>query len=317
MSKLRVGVLRGGPSSEYEVSLKTGHNVLRSLPEDRYSPVDIFLSKDGQWHFKGRPIAPMDVVDHVDVVWNALHGKYGEDGKVQRLLENAGIPYTGSGVLPSAIGMHKQLAKEHFSRAGIRVPRGTIITGDDNVPQRISGLPNIPLVVKPVSGGSSVGTRIVEAYPGLFDAIAEAITHGDVLVEELIKGREATCGVVDADKEGGVFALHPIEIVPPEDRPFFDYEAKYGGGSKEICPGRFSIMETAEIRRLAALAHKTLGLRHYSRSDFIVSPKGIYILEVNTLPGLTDESLLPKALRESGVEFPEFLDHILQLTMSR
>ena len=318
MSKLRVGVLRGGPSSEYAVSLKTGQNVLANLPEDKYHGVDIFLSEDGEWHYRGKPVIPADLTQHVDVVFNALHGTYGEDGKVQRVLESVGIPYTGSGVLPSAIAMHKPTARDYFSRAGLKVARGTIITGDDNVPERIAGLPrNMEYVVKPTSGGSSVGAHIVEAWPGLFDAIADTIQYGDVLIEELIRGKEATCGVVDSGLGDDLFALHPVEIIPAADKDFFDYEAKYAGKSQEICPGRFTIAETGELRRQAALAHKTLGLRHYSRSDFIVSPHGIYILEVNTLPGLTLESLIPKALKASNVEFHEFLDHVIEMAMAR
>lgn len=316
MSKLRIGVLRGGPSSEYEVSLKTGASVLANLSEEKYRPVDIFLSKDGEWHYRGKEIVPAELAHHVDIVWNALHGEYGEDGKVQRILDDIGIPYTGSGVLASAIGMHKPSARDRFVAAGIRVAPGTVVTGDDNVPARIAGFSrNKEYVVKPAAGGSSVATHIVEAHRGLFDAIADAITYGDVLVEERIAGREATVGVVDANRNGEVFALHPVEIVPPEGH-WFDYDAKYDGATQEICPGRFTIAATAELRRLATLAHQAIGARHYSRSDFIVAPDGIYILEINTLPGLTDASLLPKSLRASGVMLPEFLDHVIGLAIA-
>lgn len=314
-AKLRVGVLRGGPSSEYAVSLKTGQSVLDHLPDDKYHPVDLFISKNGDWHFRGRPILPAAITDHVDVVWNALHGQFGEDGKVQHILGNLGVPYTGSGVFPSALGMHKPSAREQFSRAGMNVPRGTVVTGDDNVPERLSGIPlGKEYVVKPATGGSSVATRIVEAYPGLFDAVAEALEYGDALIEERVKGREATVGIVD-DGDGGVFALPPVEIVPPAGR-FFDYEVKYNGATEEICPGRFSDSVTGELRRQAACAHQSLGLRHYSRTDFIVTDDDIYVLEVNTLPGLTTESLLPKALRAAGVALPEFFDHVLALTVA-
>lgn len=321
MMKLRVGVLRGGPSSEYEVSLKTGASVLQHLPEDKYVPVDIFLDRDGTWHHRGRPIVPTDLSDHVDVVWNALHGHYGEDGKVQKVLEDIGIPYTGSGVLPSAIGMHKAIAKEHLSRAGIRTPEGWLVAEDDDIQEALYDIfrnSKFPLVVKPVTGGSSVATHIVRSYAKLLAAVADAMTYGDVLIEEFVAGREATVGVIDANDDGEVFALPPVEIVPPPDAAFFDYEAKYGGGTSELCPGRFTPEENAELRRLAALAHKALGLRHYSRADFIVSRfRGIYMLEVNTLPGLTSESLLPKALRASGVLLPEFLDHVIGLAIER
>jgi D-alanine-D-alanine ligase len=147
------------------------------------------------------------------------------------------------------------------------------------------------------------------------NAISRAREWGEVLVEEWIPGVEATCAVIDSSD--GVFALHPIEIIPAKGKEFFDYEAKYEGKSKEICPGNFTAQETAELRELSARIHTGLGLRHYSRSDFIVSPRGIYALEVNTLPGLTEASLVPLALKTAGVTIPEFIDHVISLALAR
>lgn len=315
MSKLRVGVIRGGPSSEYEISLKTGENVLRSLSREKYNPVDILITKRGEWHMDGIPTTLANVAEHIDVAWNALHGAYGEDGKLQRELEHFGVPYTGSRVLASALGMHKGLAKERFRAAGLIVPDGEIIStlGDpENIAVAISQKRTFPLIVKPAVGGSSLGTNIVHNIAELTTAIESAAPYGDALVEEVIYGKEATVCVLDGSEKKRV-ALFPIEIVPPGQHRFFSYEAKYSGETAEICPGRFTLKTHALLRDLALKAHEAIGARHYSRSDFIVSPKGIYVLEINTLPGLTSESLLPKALRTHGIAFSEFLDHVISL----
>lgn len=318
-SQIRVGVVRGGPSHEYPVSLSTGEHVLRRLPRDKYLPVDILLTKKGEWYMNGLQSDLATVAHHVDVVWNALHGAFGEDGKVQQQFESFGIPYTGSGVVASAVGMHKDLAKARFTEAGLLTPRGDLICADDvfgEVAAQIAHMGGLPVVVKPVSGGSSIGASIVRTKEELEQALLLASTYGDMLVEELIEGREATCSVIDAGTAGEHIVLCPIEIIPEGAKKLFDYDAKYAGASEEIIPGRFTLLTLGDIRNLAAKAHRAVGARHYSRSDFIVSPKGIYILEINTLPGLTEQSLTPKALAAADMEFPDFLDHILTLALS-
>lgn len=320
MNKIRIGVLRGGPSSEYEVSLKTGTSVLKNLPE-KYTPIDIFIDKSGVWHIQGIPHEPHEAFKKVDAIFNALHGEYGEDGKVQKILDTFSIPYTGSKTLPSAVGMNKALAKNVFKTHGIKTPYFTVESKDKGVDEIAVKLFNtfpMPAVVKPIASGSSVGVSIAYNFQGLKDALSKAFEYSNTaLVEEFIKGREATCGVVDNFRGKDIYSLLPIEIIKPEKLEFFDYEAKYCGGSQEICPGNFSQNEKEAIQELAIEAHKVLGLRHYSRSDFIISPRrGIYILEVNTLPGLTDESLLPKSLQAIGCSLPEFLDHLITLAIS-
>jgi D-alanine-D-alanine ligase len=326
--KLRVGVLRGGVSPEYDVSLKTGGAVLRHLPAEKYTPVDLLVTKDGQWHVNGRHADLPRVSKNVDVVWNALHGEYGEDGKVSALLDHFSIPYTGSKAIPSALGMNKVLAKELFVRAGIKTPASRVIkyknlvagggkekemaAREDAYEVFHSIAP--PWIIKPISGGSSVGTYIVKTYPDLIQTFIKLAEAGnDALLEEFIRGKEATCGVIDHFRGRETYSLLPIEIRPAKEHYFFNYDAKYGGETEEIVPGNFSRNESIEIQRLAVAAHKALGLRHYSRSDFIVTPRAIYILEVNTLPGLTEHSLLPKSLHAVGASFPEFLDHIITL----
>lgn len=316
---MRIGVVRGGPSSEYEVSLRSGATILKHLDPERYEPIDILLTRKGEW-IVGGLLSDLPTIAHrVDVIWNALHGEFGEDGKVQRQFEHFHIPYTGSTSLSSAIAMNKALTKERFKELGIRTPHGTLIEEDASIEVAVfNAFRNyaMPVVVKPVSTGSSVGVTIAENYEQLLAGVEKASEWGAVLVEEMIRGKEATCAVLDTGS-GGVLALHPIEIVPAKEKTFFDYEAKYEGKSKEICPGNFTIAEIDEIRRLSARIHQGIGLRHYSRSDFIVSPRGIYALEVNTLPGMTEASLVSLALKTAGVEIPEFIDHVIGLAVAR
>ena len=315
--KITVGVLRGGPSSEYEVSIKSGDTVLKNLHPSKYTVRDILIDKDGVWHVNGEVKKPEQALRGVDAVFNALHGEYGEDGQVQRVLEHFGVPYTGSGVFGSALAMNKVLAKRRLITEGIKTPHHTVIRADEgDVPKQIHNAfraITFPVIVKPAALGSSVGISIARDFQGFTDAVGKVLIHSPVvLVEEFVKGREATCGVIDNFRDRETYSLLPVEIRPPAHKDFFDYEAKYTGISQEICPGNFSPEEMQEIQKLAILAHKALGLRHYSRSDFIVTPnRGIYYLETNTLPGLTSESLLPKSLRAVGTDLPEFLDHVL------
>lgn len=319
MSHIRVGVVRGGPSSEYVVSLKTGESVLRNLNREKYTPVDILVTPRGDWYMNGVRTDLANINHHVDVVWNAMHGKFGEDGKVQQHFEALQIPYTGSGVMASAVGMHKQLAKDRFVEAGLKVPRGEVIRADENMFEVAFDLfrnRHMPVIVKPVSGGSSVATKVVRTYNELRIALVEAAQYGDILVEDFIPGKEATVCVIESSVPGESFVLYPIEIVPPASHDIFDYDVKYSGETEEICPGRFTLSVHSQLRELALKAHHAIGARHYSRSDFIVGDDGIYLLEINTLPGLTENSLLPKALKAGKVEFSDFIDHIISLALT-
>lgn len=320
---IKVGILRGGVGHEYEVSLKTGATALRNLPGDKYQPVDMLLARDGTWHVNGLPMSPEKAARSVDVIFNALHGEFGEDGQVQQILDVLNTPYTGSGTVASALGMDKARAKEIFKKAGIKVPNGVVLKKGHQTEveavaydafQKISP----PWIIKPVGSGSSVGLYFARTYPELVQAIESCFNFSDsILVEEYIKGKEATCGVVEGLRGQDHYPLLPIEIVTPSDKKLFDYEAKYTGITSEICPGRFSQEEKAELERLAREIHQVLGLRHYSRSDFIISPRGIYALEVNTLPGLTEESLIPKSLLAAGIPYDQFLDHIVTLALNK
>ena len=325
MAKIIVGVLRGGPSSEYEVSLQTGANVLKNLNRERYEPRDILIDKNGIWHWNGFQKSEDYILHRVDVIFNALHGEYGEDGKVQRILEHFDTPFTGSKSLASATAMNKDLTKNFLINSPIKVARHIVIekeNTDADLEQKIIETWRTflqPSVVKPIALGSSVGVGIARDFKTFRELILAALEKSSAaLVEEYLKGREATCGVVENFRDEAIYPLFPVEIVFPPNREFFDYQAKYSGISREICPGNFSPEEKEEIQQAAVLAHQVLGLSHYSRSDFIVTPKrGIYFLEVNTLPGLTNESLIPKSLAAVGCSFPNFLEHLITLAMGR
>ncbi|MCI5108426.1 MAG: D-alanine--D-alanine ligase [Candidatus Pacebacteria bacterium] len=317
-----VGVLRGGPSGEYDVSLNTGASILKSLNEEKYNPVDIFIAKDGQWHLNGLVKDPKEITKDVDILFNALHGEYGEDGKVQKILEDHGVRYTGSNSFGSAIGMNKYLSKKAFRSFGIKTPEYTVVRRDNMndslVKEIFTSFPQ-PSVIKPVSGGSSLGVSIAGTLDDLKCALEEAFKHSNtVLIEEFIDGKEATCGVIDSFRGEDVYALMPSEIIDKTGSDIWGYESKYSNDLHEIkCPGNFTKSEKDLIQILSKEAHKSLGLRHYSRSDFMVHPKrGIYILEVNTLPGLTETSLFPHALNSLGISLPEFIDHTISLALS-
>lgn len=302
------------------MSLSTGHAIITNLPEDRFTVRDIYIDKEGEWHERGRPTTPAKVLPSVDAVVIGLHGEYGEDGEVQKVLERFGVPYTGSDSFGSYLAMHKVLAKERAREAGLLTPKYRFIEKLDDAEAMAHDIIRSfhqPVVVKPLRWGSSVGVSIVGGYQPVHTAIRELLEAGagGVLVEELIRGTEATAGVVENLRDEALYALPPIEIVPPE-KDFFSYDAKYSGATREIVPGRFAKPIQAELMRAAQVMHQALGLRHYSRSDFIVSPKGIYYLETNTLPGMTAESLLPKSLAAIGVSFPDFLSHLVGLALN-
>ncbi len=316
-----VGVLRGGPSQEHDVSLKTGNAILTHLPTEHFTARDIYIDRQGNWHVQGKQTTPSKALQMVDVAIVGLHGEFGEDGEVQKILEMHGVPYTGSDSFASYHAMHKVLAKEKAKEVSVRTPLYRYIEESSDIDALVSEVVRTfhpPVVVKPVRWGSSVGVSMVGGYAPIHAAVTELLKAGagGVLIEERITGIEATVGVVEKLRGEELYVLPPVEIVPTAHE-FFSYDAKYGGETREICPGHFSKEVTKELSEIARAMHQALGLRHYSRSDFIVSPKGIYYLETNTLPGMTTESLLPKSLDAVGVSFPDFLTHLVHLAQKR
>jgi D-alanine-D-alanine ligase len=291
----RVGVILGGPSSEREVSLKSGAGVVAALKAKGYDTVGI------DWQSLEDDLIAILRREHVDVVWLALHGTWGEDGCVQGLLECARIPYTGSGVLASAIAMDKMASRRVWDQESIESPRWRRYHGAADV-ARIG----FPLVVKPSAEGSSVGISIVKSESQLAPALAGAQRgRGVVLLEEFVKGREMTVGVLDDE------ALGDCEIKPATE--FYDYEAKYlRDDTQYLVPAPVSDDERRTMHNLAVRAHKALGCWGATRVDLLLSDSGrAVVLEINTLPGMTDHSLLPKIAALRGMDYATLVERIL------
>ena len=242
-----------------------------------------------------------------------LHGPYGEDGTVQGFLDLLGIPYQGSGVLGSALAMNKIVTKQLYERAGLPVPPYIVYDGDGTVDaaECVARL-GLPLVVKPAAGGSSVGMSIVRSADGLQRAIDQALDHDTaVLVEAHIDGTELTGGVIGNNH---LEALPLIEIIPDKAHDFFDYVAKYTAGvSQEICPARINEELTQKAQNYAKIAHRALFCRGYSRTDMILQDDEVYVLETNTIPGMTATSLFPQAAQKAGMSFSQVLDKLIEL----
>ncbi|RKH43217.1 D-alanine--D-alanine ligase [Corallococcus sicarius] len=296
----RVGVLFGGLSSEREVSLRTGAAVAGALRGLGYDVVDIDV---------GRDLPARLIAEKVDVAWLALHGRYGEDGCIQGLLEAMFIPYTGSGVMASAVGMDKVYAKEIFVSRGIPTPPYRAFASAEAALAEGDRLPfPFPVVVKPSREGSSVGVHICKTRDEYTAAVKEAATHaGTLLVEQFIKGREVQGGVLDNE------ALGVIEVKAA--REFYDYEAKYkaGSGTQYLFPAPLPPDLYARVNAVSLAAHVALGCAGGSRSDVIVTESGdVFLLEINTLPGMTASSLLPKIAAGRGIDFPALCERLLQ-----
>lgn len=315
--KSRIAVLRGGPSEEYDVSLETGKGVLVALSKKPYTVEDIIISKNGEWLKHGVVKNPKDALAATDVVFIALHGAYGEDGTVQRLLENLSIPYTGSRPYPSAIAMNKLLTKEHLKESGIKMAPHMRVTRDSasNIARIVHTIVDLfgpEYVVKPIASGSSIGIEMANSPSTLAAALEKLfVNYDDILVEKRIRGREATCGVLENFRGERVYRLPTIEIVPPAHTDYFAADVKYTGETEEICPGRFSSEEKKKLEEFAERVHTALGLSQYSRSDFILVDGDIFFLEVNTLAGLTENSLVPKSLAAVGCSYEDFIEHLL------
>lgn len=323
-SKIRVAVLRGGPSPEYSISLRTGATVLSRLPE-KYHALDVFIDRKKVWHLQGREQSPEKILGKVDAVWNALHGTYGEDGTVQYVLEAHGIPFSGSRRIAAALSQNKSLAKQIARRNGIKTPHYRVLRQEE-----ISSLNALaselyrtfpqPSVVKPAGGGTSVGVSVVQTVSELIPALALAFSVSPTaLIEEYIDGREAVCGVLEDFRGETCYPFIPVEVEVPYASRFLDHDARCGREVRYHCPGRFSADEKSELQRLAQQMHRLLGLRHYSSSEFIIHPRrGIFFIETDALPALhEDASPYLESLRAIGATTRQFLDHTLRAALER
>ncbi|QTA90228.1 D-alanine--D-alanine ligase family protein [Desulfonema magnum] len=307
MKKLTVALLSGGISSEREVSLKSGSQVFEALDKEKYNIIQYDPETD-----LGRLVS--DAAE-IDVALIILHGPYGEDGTIQGMLDLLDIPYQGTGVLGSAIAMNKLVSKECYEKAGLPVPPYIASVRYDKPadPEEYTEHLGLPLVIKPAAGGSSIGMSIVRSEEFLKEAVDKAFAYDDtVLIEAYIKGTELTCGIIGNNDD--LQALPLIEIIPDEAHEFFDYEAKYVAGlTQEICPARIDESLAEKARTYAKMAHQALCCKGYSRTDMILRNQEIYVLETNTIPGMTQTSLFPRAAKAAGISFSQLLDKLIEL----
>ena len=309
MAKLRLALIAGGVSAEREVSLRGAAGVEQALNRDRYEVVRYDPATD-----LARIAAD---AANIDAAFILLHGVHGEDGTIQGFLDLLGIPYQGAGVLGSALAMDKNLAKVMYRLAGLPVaPWVMVEPGDLRDSGRIESAVGLPCVVKPVRQGSSIGMSIVRTLDQLPAALELALRHdGEVMVEAFLKGRELTAGVLGNSE---LTALPLIEIIPDSRFDFFNYEAKYQpGATREVCPAPVSETVRARAQDYAVRAHRSLQLRGYSRTDMILVGEELYLLETNTIPGMTPTSLLPQAAAEAGLPFVALLDRLIELALER
>jgi len=307
MKKLRLALLAGGKSGEREVSLKGAAEVIKALDPRKYEVKRYDPATD---------LARLATdAASLDVAFILLHGPFGEDGTVQGFLDLLALPYQGSGVLGSAIAMDKNLSKILYRYAGLKVPEWHMASKEDiDKPGKILGQLGLPLVIKPASQGSSLGMSIARSEDAISEGLKKAFAiDRQVMIEEFIMGREITGGVIGNSE---LTALPLVEIIPGEEYEFFDYQAKYQpGASKEICPADLDEPITIRAQNYALAAHRALQLRGYSRTDMIVSGDDIYVLETNTIPGMTPTSLLPQGAAAAGLDFPALLDRLIELAL--
>lgn len=315
MKQKRVAVFMGGVSAEHEISVRSGTQVLKALESER--PLAVLIGKDRSFTVdEQRHTTIGAALDHLlaeaDVAFLALHGPFGEDGTVQGLLEVLNLPYTGSAVAASALAMDKIRTKDLYRARGLPTSDSFVFAGALE-PGRLAEVEHglgFPVVVKPSKNGSSVGVSFPKDRVTLENEVRRLLHEGnEVLVERFIRGREFTCGVLESVEGGWIKALPVTEIIPDRKYEFFDYEAKYTpGATNEVTPADLPKPIFEEMQRLAVAAHRALGCRDFSRTDIMLDPaRGPLLLETNTIPGLTQQSLLPQAAQVAGLPFPELV----------
>lgn len=305
-SVLRVALIAGGRSSEREVSLKGAQAVKKALE-----------ALGHRWEFFDPAtdlLALMQRAKEFDCAFLVVHGPGGEDGTLQGFLDSIGLPYQGAGVLGSALAMHKGLAKQLYRLAGLKVPEGRSFTKEESFEKARDFAKSLgyPVVVKPATQGSSIGLTIVKQEKDLSEALEKAYAvDNEILIEEYLKGREITVGILD-DKP-----LPVVEIIPKSSETF-DYTTKYTPGlAEEICPAPIGEELTKKAQNYGLIAHNCLKLRHYSRTDMIIKDQELYVLETNTIPGMTETSLLPLAAKVAGYTFESLIQKLLELALRK
>lgn len=293
---MKIGVIMGGISSEREISLQSGKAVVDSLDKNKYEIVAIDIRNKEEL---------VEKVKGIDFAFLALHGRFGEDGTVQSVLETMGIPYSGCNPLSSGVCMDKDMTKKVLKACGIRTAKWFTVSAVDEIDFDMIESFGYPVVVKPNSGGSSVATFILRNKEEIKDAVREGLKwDNEVMIEEYIKGDEITCPIMDNK-------LFPVLAIKPKS-DFFDFTSKYADGGADEFIVELEPKLHKEVEEMAIATYKALKCSVYSRVDMIVSEGVPYVLEVNTLPGLTKNSLFPKSAKGLGIEFPQFLDLIIE-----
>ncbi len=307
--KIKVAVLMGGNSSERKISLLTGKEAMAHFGKE-------FLAKAYDAKTDLDALVKAYKAKKIDVVFNALHGAEGEDGKIQGFLDTNRIPYTGSGALSSAMAFDKAITKRIYCANAIPTPKALRVTREQWKKHKSSVLKSIKrklgkkIAVKPNASGSSVGVTVLPKEKEVVKAIQKAFQEDkeSIIIEKAVRGRELTVGILE--QETGLLALPVIEICPSND--FFDYKAKYSGKSREICPALMPDCIARFAQDMALHAHESLRCRGYSRTDFMWCRDQVYALETNTLPGLTKTSLFPQAAEVAGVTFSDLLSKLIK-----
>ncbi len=311
--KLQITVLFGGFSNERDISLLSGNQVFKALDREKYSVKKIDVSKT-------TVLKLPTLLKGTDVVFIALHGTFGEDGHIQGILDTLGIPYTGSGLMASALCMDKYRSMSVVESVGLTLPKSLLLScmhleAFTETEAIIKKYFDYPVFVKPNNSGSSMGAGIAKNKKELEVRLKDAFSHdSSVVVQEVITGRELTCAVV-GNSGGDVFALPPAEI--PLKKGFFDRKVKYSADTVEICPAELSSKLTNQIQDLAIEAHTALGCAGVTRTDFILKESTFYYLETNTIPGLTEHSLTPKEAKAAGYTFQKYLDLQVELALEK
>lgn len=341
MSRLRVLVFMGGYSTEHDVSVTSGTGVIRAMDSSKYNVHPVLIQKDGTWIWSSRELSPyqkdnfsenyfyslegpsarqeknpaLSELPSADIAFLALHGKWGEDGHVQGLLENWGIPYTGCGLLASALAMDKVLCKAAYLSVGIDTPPYRVLFRDDFSGDKLveaADALGFPLVIKDPVGGSSIGMGIAKDLDEAGQIVNDLFKNSNrLLCEKFIKGQEASCGYI----EGIETPLPPTEM-RMTTREYFDYEAKYNGECREVTPAEFPEELTKHIQLLAKKAHLAIGGAGYSRTDVRIDADGkLWALETNTLPGMTPTSILPAEAAAVGIDYSHLIDLIIDTSL--
>ncbi|HOZ49086.1 MAG TPA: D-alanine--D-alanine ligase [Candidatus Hydrogenedentes bacterium] len=325
----KVAVLMGGMSSEHEVSMHSGEMVLASLDPDKLDAVPVRISRDGTWAFGDE--APMSIFDAVprlealglDCAFIALHGPFGEDGRLQGMLDLLGIPYTCSGCAASALAMDKIRSKAVVRQLGVRVANHVVVhrtvwnTDRDRVMDKVASKLGFPCVIKSPCQGSSLGMAITREAADFAADIEAVFAFGDeVMIEEFVNGIELTCGVLDLDPGSPPIGLPVTQIIPVTSK-FFDYEAKYTpGASREITPAEIPDELAAAVQGIAVRVHQAVGGRIWSRHDFLVAGSDPVWIEINTVPGMTQTSLYPQAAAAAGISYAELMERFIEAAIA-